>query len=70
MIHRNAYYAHPENLLLRMWVDGKKHIQMLAAKRVEVVELLHQLNLSGYSKCLKLIFFVKITLILLIGRFR
>ena len=36
VIQRNAYYAHPENLLLRMLIDDRKHIRMLAAKRVEV----------------------------------
>ena len=49
LIQRNAYYAHPENLLLRMWIDDRKHIKMLAAKRVEVAELLDQLNLPGQS---------------------
>ena len=63
-----AYYS--ENLLLGMLIDDRKHIQMFAAKRVEVAELLDQLKLSGYSKCLKLIFTVKITLIVLIGQTR
>ena len=53
-----------------MLIDDRKHIQMFAAKRVEVAELLDQLKLSGYSKCLKLIFTVKITLIVLIGQTR
>ena len=33
VMQRNTYYAHPENLLLRMVIDD---IRMLAAKQVEV----------------------------------
>ena len=36
VIRRNAYSAHPENLLLRMLINDRKHIRMLTPKRVEV----------------------------------
>lgn len=34
VIQRNAYFAHPENLLLAMLTDGEKHIRELAARRI------------------------------------
>lgn len=34
VIERNAYFAHPENLLLSMLTDRKKHIRELAARRI------------------------------------
>ncbi|GBP05516.1 Kynurenine formamidase [Eumeta japonica] len=34
VIQRNAYFAHPENLLLMMLTDGEKHIRELAARRI------------------------------------
>ncbi|CAG9791202.1 unnamed protein product [Diatraea saccharalis] len=34
VIQRNAYFAHPENLLLAMLTDEEKHIRELAARRI------------------------------------
>lgn len=33
-IQRNAYFAHPENLLLCMVVDSRRHIRELAIRRI------------------------------------
>lgn len=34
VIHRNAYFAHPENLLLAMMTDHRPHIRKLGLRRV------------------------------------
>lgn len=34
VIERNAYFAHPENLLLSMSTDNNKHIRELACRRI------------------------------------
>jgi hypothetical protein len=34
VIHRNAYFAHPENLLLAMMTDHRPHIRELGLRRV------------------------------------
>src|SRR6218665_733296 len=34
VIHRNAYFAHPENLLLAMMTDHRQHIRELGLRRV------------------------------------
>lgn len=34
VIQRNAYFAHPENLLLSMMTDNNKHIRELACRRI------------------------------------
>lgn len=34
VIQRNSYFAHPENMLLAMLTDDKKHIRELAARRI------------------------------------
>jgi len=34
VIHRNAYFAHPENLLLAMITDHRSHIRELGLRRV------------------------------------
>lgn len=34
VLQRNAYFAHPENLLLAMLTDEEKHIRELAARRI------------------------------------
>jgi len=34
VIQRNAYFAHPENILLGMLGDDRKHIRQLAARRI------------------------------------
>src|ERR1051325_3364788 len=34
-IQQNGYYGHPENLLLNMMIDQRKHIRELAAERLK-----------------------------------
>jgi hypothetical protein len=34
VFHRNAYFAHPENLLLAMMTDHRPHIRELGLRRV------------------------------------
>src|SRR6218665_164222 len=34
VIHRNAYFAHPENLLLAIMTDHRPHIRELGLRRV------------------------------------
>ena len=38
VIWRNAYSAHPKNLLLRVLIDDRKHIRMLAPKLVGIAK--------------------------------
>ena len=33
-IQQNAYYGHPENVLLNMMVDKRKHIRQLAVSKI------------------------------------
>ena len=41
VIHRNAYFAHPENLLLAMMTDHRPHIRELGLQRVMKVRVAH-----------------------------
>ena len=41
VIHRNAYFAHPENLLLAMMTDHRPHIQELGLRRVMKARAAH-----------------------------
>ena len=69
VIQRRAYYAHPEDLLLRMLIDD---IRMLAAKRVEVARATRLAQPVRGVRVPKVDFPYKdySTLILLIGRIR
>ena len=68
-IQRNAYYTHPENVLLRMLIDD---IRMLAAKRVEVAKATGSAQPAKVVKVPKVDFHCEdySTLISLIGRIR
>jgi len=35
-IQHNGYYGHPENVILNMMIDERKHIRELAARRIKV----------------------------------
>src|SRR6218665_264032 len=39
VIHRNAYFAHPENLLLAMMTDYRRHIRELGLRGVMKVHV-------------------------------
>lgn len=41
VIQRNSYFAHPENLLLAMLADNRKHIRELALRRILKCRTLH-----------------------------
>lgn len=43
VIQRNSYFAHPENILLAMITDDKRHIRELAARRVLKARSMSQL---------------------------
>lgn len=40
VIERNTFFAHPENLLLRMIVDERKHIRELGFRRIKKARML------------------------------
>jgi len=41
VIHRNAYFTHPDNLLLAMMTDHRQHIRELGLRRVMKARAAH-----------------------------
>uniref|UniRef100_A0A6P7FVY4 Uncharacterized protein LOC114333263 isoform X1 n=1 Tax=Diabrotica virgifera virgifera TaxID=50390 RepID=A0A6P7FVY4_DIAVI len=50
VIQRNAYFAHPENVLLSMMKDERKHIQELGLHRVPKARESQKEKRSGNPK--------------------
>ena len=53
VIHRNAYFVHPENLLLAMLTDHRPHIREMSLRRVMKARAAKPAHLSGQIRWFK-----------------
>ncbi|KAF2902020.1 hypothetical protein ILUMI_04171 [Ignelater luminosus] len=61
VIERNAFFAHPENLLVSMLFDDKDHIRELALRRIIKARELKVAQNAGYLNLQKLTSLLEIT---------